>query len=111
MENSIVVSDNQETIQQIQGEFNLKSEQNPPCDLIYADKPSMKLLSLLKEKENSVHNGSMVLIDKIHKTNDLQKLWKDLTQLKKVTVSIDMFYCGVLFFRKEQAKEDFKIRI
>ncbi len=111
MEKIIVISDNQETIQQVQRESNLKSEQNPPCDLIYADKPSVKLLSLLKEKENNFHNSSMVLIDRIHKTEDLQKIWKDLTQLKKVTVSIDMFYCGTLFFRKEQVKEDFKIRI
>ncbi|VAW11569.1 hypothetical protein MNBD_BACTEROID03-2603 [hydrothermal vent metagenome] len=111
MENIIVISDNQETTLKIQKESNLKSEQNPPFDLIYADKPSVKLISLLEEKENSVHNGSMVLIDRIYQTEDLQKIWKDLTQLKKVTVSIDMFYCGALFFRKEQDNEDFKIRI
>ena len=111
MESILVVSDNQETILKIRKESSLKSKQNPPFDLIYADKPSVELLSLLKEKENSVHNGSMVLIDRIHQTGDLQKTWKDLTRLKKVTVAIDMFYCGALFFRKEQAKEDFKIRI
>jgi len=111
MESIWVVSDDEETILKIQGESNLKLEENPPFDLIYADKPSVKLLSLLKEKENYFHNGSMVLIDRIHQTGGLQKIWEDLTQLKKVTVAIDMFYCGALFFRKEQAKEDFKIRI
>ncbi len=111
MESIWVVSDSQEIIPKIQRESGLKSEQNPPFDLVYADKPTIKLLSLLKEKENYVHNGSMVLIDRIQSTEDHQKIWKSLVQIKKVTVSIDMFYCGALFFRKEQAKEDFKIRI
>ena len=29
----------------------------------------------------------------------------------KVKVSLDLFYFGVIFFRKEQAKEHFKIRV
>ena len=29
----------------------------------------------------------------------------------KVTVTVDLFYFGIVFFRKEQAKEHFKIRV
>jgi len=37
--------------------------------------------------------------------------WKALKYHKKVTVSVDCFYFGFLFIRKEQAKQHFKIRV
>jgi len=53
----------------------------------------------------------MVLIDAIYSNREKNKLWLELTQLPEITVSMDLFYCGVLFIRKEQEKENFTIRI
>jgi hypothetical protein len=60
---------------------------------------------------NNLSNDCMLLLDGIQTSSKNFKTWKHLTELKHVRVSIDMFYCGALFFRKEQVKEHFKIRI
>jgi hypothetical protein len=52
-------------------------------------------------------NDSMVFIDGIFKD---KKAWESLIVSDKIRVSINFFYGGILFFRKEQVKEDFKIR-
>lgn len=60
---------------------------------------------------NNLSNDCMLLLDNIYTNSKNFKTWKHLTELNHVRVSIDMFYCGALFFRKEQVKEHFKIRI
>ncbi|WP_157483931.1 hypothetical protein [Maribacter hydrothermalis] len=56
-------------------------------------------------------NDRMLLLDGIHKNKRNLESWKNLKSEHNVRVTIDMFYCGAVFFRKEQAKEHFKIRI
>lgn len=60
---------------------------------------------------NNLPNDSMLFLDGIHKNPNNHKSWKKLKALEHVKVTVDLFYCGVIFFRKEQAKEHFKIRI
>ncbi|MBU2996559.1 hypothetical protein KO500_08935 [Cellulophaga baltica] len=61
-----------------------------------------------KIKNISTKNDSIVFIHNLHKYTNT---WQDLIKDKKITISINLFFCGILFFRKEQAKENFKIRI
>ena len=60
---------------------------------------------------NKLSNDSMLLLDGIHKNRQNFEKWMQLKELKHVRVTIDLFYCGLVFFRKEQEKEHFKIRI
>lgn len=92
----------------IQKELHLKVSDAHPFDFIYANYPSFDLLTNHKEQ---IHNDSMFLINNIHNSKSNAANWKVLKQHKAVTVSIDMFHCGALFFREEQVKEHFKIRI
>ncbi len=80
-----------------------------PCDLIFLD---------VQEKESQelrlfgeIHNDTIVLVNNIYKSKSLSIYWEAIKAHEKVTVTLDLFYCGVIFFRKEQAKEHFKIRI
>ncbi len=86
-------------------EFN-----NHPCDIIYLDWPNAELFSGGIEG-NLFHNKTMILVKNIHQNKENTDIWEFMKGHEKVTVSVDMFHCGVLFFRKEQAKEHFKIRI
>jgi len=95
-------------ITEIEQKFNLNIAKQAPYDLIYLAEPNIKTYTAHKEK---VHNNSLILIGNIHKNQHSTLIWKTLIKDKKVIVSIDLFYCGVLFFRKEQVKEHFKIRI
>lgn len=62
---------------------------------------------LLKHK----HNNSVFVFDDIHWSKGMEKAWEEICQSKEVTVSIDTFQWGFVFFRKEQAKEHFTIRV
>ena len=57
-----------------------------------------------------VHNHSMGIVDSIHQSKKNKVAWEELKRSPQITVTLDLFYCGVIFFRKEQAKEHFKIR-
>ena len=60
---------------------------------------------------STLGNNSMLLVDGIHKNGSSLDSWKTLKEQEHVRVTVDLFYCGVVFFRKEQVKEHFKIRI
>jgi len=61
--------------------------------------------------EGKLHNDSLILIDSIYANQQNLEQWKQLIALPKITVSIDMYYCGLISIRREQVKEHFRIRI
>ncbi|MDG3583638.1 hypothetical protein [Galbibacter pacificus] len=60
------------------------------------------------EKANSY---SFFIIDNIGASNALKNQWEAVRCAPIFSISIDFFNIGFLFVRKEQVKEDFKIRI
>ncbi len=71
-----------------------------------------------KTKEES-HNGdgilhrafSVFIFDDIYWSKPMSEAWAIIINHPKVTVSIDTFYWGIVFFRKEQVKEHFTVRV
>ena len=59
----------------------------------------------------NLHNDSLIVLNNINRDKSSMASWLDFIKSKKVAVSIDMYYCGVIFIRKEQRKEHFTIRI
>ncbi|PIF00216.1 MAG: hypothetical protein CR994_07065 [Maribacter sp.] len=90
--------------------FPLIETDQRPADIIYLDEPNNVLFSSII-KEGIYHNDSMLWVNNIHYDKESTQTWETLKNHAKVTVSVDLFYCGALFFRKEQAKEHFKVRI
>jgi hypothetical protein len=76
-----------------------------------------KILFINNLKHNSNLNTSnlnakhIILVNNIYHNKSNYQNWKKITQKNQVKVSIDLFYFGLLFFRKEQAKEHFTIRV
>ena len=62
-------------------------------------------------KKFSYSSKNIVIIHKIHTQKSNLLKWKDLCKNTNATVTIDLFYFGLIFFRKTQAKEHFKIRV
>jgi predicted O-methyltransferase YrrM len=55
--------------------------------------------------------SSAIIIDDIYWSAGMQNAWKKIQNMTEVTLTIDLFFCGIVFFRKEQKeKEHFKIR-
>ena len=56
-------------------------------------------------------NDSVWIFDDIHWSKDMEEAWKIIQNHSKVTVTIDTFQWGIIFFRREQKKEHFVIRV
>ncbi|GGI58053.1 O-methyltransferase [Winogradskyella haliclonae] len=60
---------------------------------------------------SKTHNDSMFIFDDIYWSKDMTQAWNDIISNPRVTASIDCFNLGFVFFRKEQAKQHFTIRL
>ena len=56
-------------------------------------------------------NNSVFIFDDINYSDEMQNAWKTIIENPKVTVSIDTFFWGIVFFRTEQVKQHFTIRV
>lgn len=59
----------------------------------------------------TVTNETVWIFDDIHWSSQMEEAWECIKKHPKVTVTIDTFQWGLVFFRKEQPKEHFVIRI
>jgi len=59
----------------------------------------------------NTNNETVMIFDDIHWSKDMTEAWDIIKEHPQVTVTIDTFYWGLVFFRKEQKKEHFSIRL
>ena len=59
----------------------------------------------------TINNNSFFIFNDIYGNSETIKTWLSIKNHSKVKVSLDLYYFGIIFFRKEQAKEHFKIRV
>jgi predicted O-methyltransferase YrrM len=59
----------------------------------------------------TITNESVWIFDDIHWSADMEEAWEIIKNHPKVTVTIDTFQWGFVFFRLEQEKEHFTIRV
>ena len=90
-----------------------KSLNNTTFDMVYFDgnhqnKPT---IDYFEECLNSINNNSVFIFDDINWSKEMNEAWEYIKNHKKVTVSIDTYFWGIVFFRKEQEKEHFTIRV
>jgi predicted O-methyltransferase YrrM len=53
---------------------------------------------------------SVFIFDDIHWSAEMEQAWNYIKKHEKVMISIDLFYVGIVFFRKNQPKQDFVLR-
>jgi len=82
-------------------------------DLIYLDghHDGPATLDYFEQIKNLSHQDSLVIIDDIHWSQSMTATWHKIIKDPQVTVSIDTYFWGLIFFRKEQAKEHFVVRV
>ena len=83
---------------------------NRKFDCIYFHKNQITLKTF-NTCLKTINNNSFFIFNDIYESSETIKNWSSIKNHPKVKVSLDLFYFGVIFFRKEQAKEHFKIRI
>ncbi|MFV5701891.1 O-methyltransferase [Flavobacterium sp. XS2P12] len=102
-------------INSIVTEFNayLSKLQTLNFKLIYFDgnhskKATVDYFELLL---STITNETVWIFDDIHWSPEMEEAWEIIKTHPKVTVTIDTFQWGLVFFRREQPKEHFVIRV
>jgi len=60
---------------------------------------------------NLLNKNTILIFHHIYKSDKSLKLWNDFLKKQSNIVSIDVYYFSLLFYRPQQAKEHFKIRV
>jgi predicted O-methyltransferase YrrM len=81
-------------------------------DLVFFDgnhryQPTMNYFNLCLKKANE---NSVFVFDDIYWSNEMTKAWEEIKNHKDVTVTIDLFSVGLVFFRTQQAKQHFILK-
>jgi len=84
-----------------------------PLDLIYLDGHHSYEATgqLFEQLLPFTHNDTLLIIDDIYWSRDMQRAWQEIIAAQKVTVSVDLYWMGLIFFRKEQPKQHFRLRM
>lgn len=85
---------------------------NVHLDFVYVDGDQSKktILAYFNWCLPQLHDQSIFICNDIHKNQEMQAAWSELKNHPKVTVTIDLFWLGLVYFRKGQAKEHFKLK-
>jgi len=59
----------------------------------------------------ALHNESVMIFDDIYWSKGMKEAWQQIKDHPRVTVTIDLFWIGLVFFRKGQAREHFKVKL
>jgi predicted O-methyltransferase YrrM len=93
----------------------LKSEnlKSVICNLIYFDGNHSQTATLeyFEDLLPTISNDSVWIFDDIHWSSEMENAWEIIKNHPKVKVTIDTFQWGIVFFRSEQEKEHFVIRV
>ena len=82
-------------------------------DLIFFDGHHQKAATInyFEALLPKAHNDSVFIFDDIYWSRGMSEAWDYIKVHPKVSVTVDTFQLGLVFFRKEQQKEHFKIRV
>lgn len=81
-------------------------------DFVYIDGNHRKdaTLNYFKWCLPKVHEHSLLIFDDIYWSKGMKEAWEEIKAHPQVTVSVDLFWIGLVYFKKGQAKEHFKIK-
>lgn len=89
----------------VEGNFDLTlpSVLISPLDFVYVDgnhrlEPTLRYF---RQMQPHLHADSIVIFDDIHWSPEMEEAWATLKADPAVTCSVDLFYIGILFFRRE----------
>ena len=78
-------------------------------ELIYIDGHHTKQATLdyFETIKSFVKNDTLLIFDDIHWSQEMTDAWDMINSDSQVTVSIDLFYIGLIFFKEELSKQHF----
>ncbi len=98
-------------IEQVVGNFDhtLTSvlQEMKSLDFVFIDgnhrlEPTLRYFNQMKPY---LHEHSILIFDDIHWSKEMEQAWLKIQQDDQVTLTIDLFFIGLVFFRKEQKEK------
>ena len=82
-------------------------------DLVYIDTTNTALnpAALFEKTLYKADKNCVFIFEGIYANTKNTKAWQDIIASQEVTVSIDGFYWGLVFLKKEQEKQHFTLRL
>lgn len=106
---------NIENVELVEGRFreSIDKLQSHKIDMVYFDGNHSQegTLAYVEKLLPTAINGTVWIFDDIHWSKEMTIAWEHIKALPHVSVTIDCFWLGLVFFRNEQVKEDFYIRL
>jgi len=103
-------------VEQLLGQFDVKLpealQSMGKLDYLFVDGNHRKepTLQYFEKCLEHAHDRSVFIFDDIHWSNGMEEAWTTIQQHPSVTLTIDLFFFGIVLFRKEnQVKEHFKL--
>jgi predicted O-methyltransferase YrrM len=104
-------------IEQINGNFDstlqiaLQKLQRTDLAFIDGNHRQEPTLNYFEKILPTTHNDSVIIFDDIHWTKDMEAAWKEIKNHPAVKISLDLFFIGIVFFKKEfKEKQHFILR-
>jgi len=92
--------------------LNSFSKQKEKFDLIFIDGNHRyeATLNYFEKIKLLSHKDTVLIFDDIHWSKEMQKAWQEIYTDDAVTLSLDVFQFGIVFFKKELSKQHFVLR-
>lgn len=84
----------------------------PSLDFVFFDanhryEPTIQYFTACLEK---AHNDSVFIFDDIHWSDEMEQAWAAIKGHPSVQVTVDLFGIGLVFFRRQQPRQHFRLR-
>ena len=81
-------------------------------DLIYLDGNHHKesMLKYYEQCQTHINTKTVMVLDDIHASKGMEEAWDLIRARQEVRISLDLFYTGWLFYRKESSRQHFRLR-
>lgn len=84
-----------------------------PLDFAFFDgnhryEPTLRYFGLCLAK---AHENSVFVLDDIHWSAEMERAWEAIKAHPQVTLTVDLFYVGLVFFRRNQPRQHFSLRL
>jgi predicted O-methyltransferase YrrM len=81
-------------------------------DFIFVDGNHRKEATLryFKQCLPLIRDNSLMIFDDIYWSKGMEEAWEEIKSHPQVTVTVDLFWIGLVYFKKGQVKEHFKVK-
>ena len=88
----------------------LKAIETIDCVFFDGNHQQEPTLSYFEQCLLHINENTLFIFDDIHWSDEMEEAWTSIKNYPQVTLSIDLFFVGLVFFRKQRAQEHFVIR-